>query len=115
GYAIGGLSNDLNYSGAFTFAATGRLTLIGEVAGDRLASIGRLTQSVAPHPTLVDVDTVRLTSTNRPTNRLVALAGLKWNFRSTWLLAANVLCPVTGAGLNALWTPTVTINRSFGQ
>jgi Putative MetA-pathway of phenol degradation len=115
GYAFRGLSNELNYSGAVTFASSNRLTLVGELTGRRLNSIGRLTETVAPHPTLIDVDTVRLTSTNESTSRLIAVAGLKWNFRSTWLLTANIVRPLTEAGLNARWTPTIMIDRSFGQ
>src|SRR5215475_9113948 len=115
GYAVGGFTQDLNYRGAVTRAATERLTLVGEILGDRLASIGRLTESVAPNPSLINVDTIRLTSTDQPTNRLVAVAGVKWNFRATWLITANVVRPLTDNGLNALWTPTITINHSFGQ
>jgi hypothetical protein len=63
----------------------------------------------------VDIDTVRLTSTTESTDRLLAVAGLKWNFRSTWLLSANVLRPLTTAGLNTDWTPTVTLEHSFGR
>lgn len=115
GYAFGGLSDELDYSAAATVTASPRLTLVGEVAGRRLESIGRLVETTAPHPTLVDIDTVRLTSTSDSTQRLLAVAGVKWNFRSTWLLSANVLRPLTTAGLNTDWTPTVTIERSFGR
>jgi hypothetical protein len=115
GYAFGGFSEALDYSGAITFAASPRLTLVGEMAGRRLASIGRLTQTVAPHPSLVGIDTVRLTTTNEPTARLVAAAGVKWNFRSTWLLSANVFRPLTEAGLTTRWTPTITVDHSFGR
>jgi hypothetical protein len=115
GYGFDNLSHELNYSGAATLASSDRLTLVGELVGRRLASLGRLGYIVAPHPTLIDVDTIRLTSTNEPTDRLVAVAGLKWNFRSTWLLTANVVRPLTDAGLNASWTPTVTFDYSFGR
>jgi hypothetical protein len=115
GYATGGLSNSLDYSAAAIVAASNRLTLVGEVIGHRLASLSRLTDAVAPNPTLVNVDTVRLTSTNQAISRVVAVAGLRWNFRSTWLLSANVVRPLTDAGLNAPWSPTVTLDHSFGQ
>jgi hypothetical protein len=115
GYVFGGLSEALDYGGAATLAASPRLTLVGELAGRRLSSSGRLTDTVAPHPTLVGIDTVRLTTTNEPTARLVAAAGVKWNFRSTWLLSANVFRPLTDAGLTTRWTPTVTLDHSFGR
>jgi len=115
GYSVGGLSNSLEYRGAAIFAASHRLTLIGEVTGDRRASVGRLTETVAPSPTLINIDTVRLTSTNQPIMRAVAVAGVRWNFRSTWLFSANVVRPLTEAGLNAQWRPTITVDHSFGQ
>ena len=114
GYAVGGLSRSIDYSGAATFAASNRLTLIGELSGHRLANVGRLTETAAPNPSLVNVETVRLTSTNETISRIVAVAGLKWNFRSTWLLSANVVRPLSDAGLNAPWTPTITLDHSFG-
>jgi hypothetical protein len=115
GYVFGGFSEGLEYGGAITLAASTRLTLVGEMAGRRLASIGRLIDTVAPHPTLVGIDTVRLTTTDEPTARLVAAAGVKWNFRSTWLLSANVFRPLTEAGLTTRWTPTITVDHSFGR
>jgi len=114
GYAVGGLSRSIDYSGAATFAASNRLTLIGELSGHRLANLGRLTETAAPNPSLINVETVRLTSTNETISRVVAVAGLKWNFRSTWLLSANIVRPLTDAGLNAPWTPTITLDHSFG-
>lgn len=115
GYAAGGLSNSLDYSAAAIVSASNRLTLVGEAIGYRLAGLNRLTDAVAPNPSLVNVDTVRLTSTNQAISRVVAVAGFRWNFRSTWLLSANVVRPLTDAGLNAPWSPTVTLDHSFGQ
>ena len=115
GYSVGGLSKSLEYDGAAIFAASRRLTLIGEVTGQRLASVGRLTQTIAPNPTLINIDTARLTSTNQPIMRTVVVGGVRWNFRSTWLFSANVLRSLTVAGLNARWTPTITVDHSFGQ
>jgi hypothetical protein len=115
GYVFGGFSEGLDYSGALTFAASPRLTLVGELAGRRLKSIGRLTETVAPNPSLIGVDTVRLSTTSEPTARLVAAAGVKWNFGSTWLLSASVFRPLTEAGLTTRWTPTVTVDHSFGR
>jgi hypothetical protein len=115
GYVFGGFSEGLDYSAALTVAASPRLTLVGEMSGRRLKSIGRLTDTVAPNPSLIGVDTVRLTATNEATERLVAAAGVKWNFRSTWLLSANVFRPLTEAGLTTRWTPTITVDHTFGR
>jgi hypothetical protein len=113
GYAIGGLSDELDYGGAITVLGTPRLTLIGEVAGRRLSSAGRLTETTEPHPTLVGVDTIRLTSVEGATGRVVGLIGFKWNIAATLLLSANVMRPLTSAGLNARWMSTFALDYSF--
>jgi hypothetical protein len=43
GYTFGGLSNEIDIAGAATVAATPRVTLVGELVGRRLSSVGRLT------------------------------------------------------------------------
>jgi hypothetical protein len=115
GYAIGGLVDELDYNGAFTFVAVPKLTVIGELIGRRLDDIGRLTETVTPHPRLAGVDTIRLTSLPGSTSRVVAVAGIKWNLAGTLLISANVLKPLTDEGLNANWVPSITFDLSFGQ
>ena len=113
GYTIGGLTDQLDYGGAITVLGTPRLTLVGEIAGRRLSSAGRLTEATAPHPTLVGVDTIRLTSVESATERIVGLVGFKWNIAAAFLLSANVMRPLTSAGLNARWISTVAFDYSF--
>jgi hypothetical protein len=113
GYSVRNPSNELDYGGAIAVAGIPRLTLVGEVLGRRLGSSGRLTETIAPHPSLVGIDTVRLTSAPQATNRVIAMAGLKWNVVGTLLLTANVMRPLTDSGLNARWVPTVTFDYSF--
>jgi hypothetical protein len=115
GYTFGGLSDELDYGGALAVVAFQRLTLVGEIVGRRLQSIGQLTEITSTHPRLVGVETIRLTSVAEPTERVVAVAGFKWNLASTWLLSGNVLRPMTTAGLNAHWVPTLTFDYSFGR
>jgi hypothetical protein len=115
GYAVGGLAREIDYSGAVTIVAVPRVTLVGEVIGRRLSSFGRLAETTEPHPQLVGVDTIRLTSVPQATQRAVAVAGVKWNVGGTWLLTANVLRPLTTAGLNARWVPTFTLDYAFGR
>jgi hypothetical protein len=113
GYAFGGLADELVYGGAVTVAGTSRLTVVGEIAGRRVSSAGRLTETIEAHPTLVGVDTIRLTSTPRATGRAVGLVGIKWNVAATLLLSANVMRPLTSAGLNARWMSTFSLDYSF--
>jgi hypothetical protein len=113
GYTFFGRSDEFDFSTAGTYAVTPRLTVSGEIAGRRLGSAGRLTEIVTPHPHLIDVDTVHLTTADEATTRLTAVAALKWNVRSSWLVGVNVLRPLTSAGLNTGWTPMIAIDRSF--
>jgi len=113
GYAFGGLSDELVYGGAITWLGTPRLTVVGELAGRRLSSTGRLTETTGSHPTLVGVDTIRLTSVEGATARMVGLIGVKWNIATTLLLSANVVRPLTSAGLNARWISTFALDYSF--
>jgi hypothetical protein len=115
GYSFGGLARTLDYSGALSVAATPRVTVIGEVYGRRLEGFGRLSETTEPHPSLLDVDTIRLTGVADSTNRLVAVVGFKWNVAGNWLISANVARPLTEAGLNAQWVPAITLDYSFGQ
>lgn len=115
GYTFGGVSGELHYSAAATAVATPRLTIVGEIVGRRLASVGRLTQTTAPHPSLANVSTLRLSTTDEATTRAAAVAGVKWNIASTWLLNVNLLRSLTDAGLTGGWTPTITVDRAFGR
>ena len=115
GYALGGLSDGLEYNGAVTINSSPRLTVVAEVLVRRLDAFGRLVETTEPHPRLAGVDTIRLTGVQEATQRVVAVAGFKWNIRGTWLVAANILRPLTDAGLNARWVPTVSFDYSFGE
>ena len=115
GYGVGGLSRELTFGAAVTAAARPNLTLIGEFTGRRFASVGRLEQMTEPHPRLSGVDTIRLTGVDQALWRVVAVAGVKWNVAGTWLVSGHVSWPLTSAGLNAGWVPTVTLDYSFGR
>jgi hypothetical protein len=115
GYTFGGLSREVNYGGAVILAGTSRLTLVGELSGRHVAKLGTLTYLTEPNPTIPGVDTVRLGSTGLATERLDAIAGFKWNPAATWLLSVNVVRALTTTGLNASWTPGVTLDYSFGR
>jgi hypothetical protein len=113
-YTLNEVSNALGYGAALTVAAAPRFTVIGELFGRRIEGLGRLTSTTAPHPRLVGVDTIRLTGIEETADRIVAVGGFKWNVTGTWLVTANILRPITEAGLNASWVPTVTFDYSFG-
>jgi hypothetical protein len=115
GYAFGGISDELDYSAAVTSAGAQKITIVGELAGRRLNSAGRLIDVVTRHPVLAGVETIRLSAVEEATNRVVAVAGVKWNVRATWLVTANVARSLTTAGLIARWTSTIGTEYAFGE
>ena len=115
GYAMGGPSDEIDYSGAFTVVAHNRLTLITELTGRRLTSGDRLVDVVEPHPSLVGVQTIRLSAIEQATNRMQLAAGLRWNVAGRWLVSMNVLRPLTTAGLNARWMASASLDYALGN
>jgi hypothetical protein len=99
GGSTGGLSDEFVYRGAVGFAATPRVTLIGEWNGRWLADIGSVIQTRAAHPTIDGVDTLRLETSGSGTHVAAAVAGVKWNVGGAWLLNASVSFPTTATGL----------------
>jgi len=115
GYALGGASKTLEYAGALTVAGASRLTLVLECIGRRVDAGGRLAYVTALNPSLVGVETIRLSGTEETTNRSAIVTGFRWNIAERLLLNVNVVRPLTSAGLNARWTPTVTLDYSLGN
>ena len=115
GYTVGGLSDELDYSGALTIAGTPRLTWIAEIIGRRVSGLGTLTDTLSPHPTIPGVDTIRLDSVPQAAGRAAAVAGFKWNPTATWLVGGYVVRSLTTSGLNATWIPTISVDYSLGR
>jgi hypothetical protein len=115
GYSFGGLSRELDYSGALAVAASDRITFVGELLGRRLDTGGRIAETVAAHPSLVGVETIRLTGVPEATYRAVAVGSVKWNVAQTWLVSASLLRPMTTAGLTARLIPSVVVEYSFAR
>ncbi len=115
GLAVGGLANELDYGAAMAVAASGRVTAIGEVIGRYIDSPGGIVPVTAAHPTLVGVETIRLTPDNSKLHMIAAVPGLKWNLSNMWVLTANVSVPLTTAGLTTRFTPFVGLDYAFGQ
>jgi hypothetical protein len=113
GYVFSRLSQDLSYAGATTVVVVPRVTLVGELTGLWLRDFGRLVSTTAPHPSLIGVDTIRLTSITESAHRLVAAGGVKWNVAGTLLLNVVVMRQLTDAGLSTNFTPIVTLDYSL--
>jgi hypothetical protein len=111
----GGLASELAYRGAVCFAASGRVTVVGEVLGRRVADTGRISTMRAPHPTIANVDTIRLVTDDTSVTTGALVAGAKWNLSSTWILNGHVLLPVSERGLRSGVVTLVGIDYAFGQ
>ena len=111
----GGLGRELSYGGAVAVAATPRVTIVGELMARRIAGIRRIGEVTAPHPSFRDVQTTRLVPVGDDQTSAVAVGGFKWNVGSTWLLHANVIVPLSDAGLTARFTPTIALDYSFAR
>jgi hypothetical protein len=115
GVSRGGRSDEIHYGAALTVVAASRMTLVGELTGRRLGAGGRLVDVIDPHPALIGIDTIRLSSTAQPTSRVALVTGVRWNIAARSLLSVSLLRPLTSAGLNARWVPTVTFDCSLGR
>lgn len=115
GYSFGGISRELDYGGAIAVAANSRVTFIAELLGRRVESGGRLTQTVAAHPRLSGVETIRLTALPEATYRALGVGSIKWNVGETLLVTGSLLRSLTSTGLTAPFTPSVVVEYSFGR
>ncbi len=111
----GGLSNEVAYRGALCFNVGERVTLVGELLGRRVADAGRIVAMRAPHPTIVDVDTIRLVPDNTGVSTAAAVAGAKWNVTGTWILAGHVMLPMTERGLRSGAVTLIGLDYAFGR
>lgn len=110
GITVGGLATEFDYAAAIAAAATGRVTVIGELIGRVLDSAGGVAAVAAPHPTLRGVQTIRLVPDDTMLNMVSFAPGVKWNLTNTWVLAANVTMPLTKDGLTARFVPFVGLD-----
>jgi hypothetical protein len=113
GFVGGGVSGEFDYNFAATFAATNRFTLIGEIVGRRIGTLGGIAELSLPHPSIAGVVTTRLVSQEGSVNTAFAVTGFKLNLSNTWLLAGNVLLPLTDNGLRPTASPMFALEYLF--
>ena len=113
GATFGGVSRELNLSGALVVAATSRVTVSAETLVRRVDELREIAEVVEPHPLVAGVDTIRLAPSGPNATSIVAIAGLRWNVRGTWLVNAHVIVPATERGLTPRPVPIVSVDYSF--
>jgi hypothetical protein len=115
GFSLGGLAREISYGTAVASAATGRVTVIGELLGRWLDTPGQIVPVAAAHPRLSGVETIRLTPNTSGLHIITMVPGFKWNLTDTWVLAGNVTIPLTKNGLTARFTPFVGLDYTLGR
>ena len=115
GATFGGLAPEISYGAAVAVAATGTVSLVGELLGRWIDSSGHLLSTTAAHPLLNGVNTIRLTGDSSSLQIVTVVPGLKWNLTDTWVLAGNVSVPLTTGGLTARFTPFIGLDYALGR
>ena len=115
GYSVGGVSREIGYNAAVTYAALPRVTVVGELLGRRLSNLRRMRDVYAPHATVAGVETMRWLPEGDGVNQVLASSGMKLNVGGSYLLTANVLFRLTDLGLAARVVPSITLDYTFGR
>lgn len=111
----GGVSREIGYAGGVVWAARSRVTLSAEILARRIEALSRIQDVIEPHPTLQNVDTIRLLASGQNATTRVAGVGAKWNVTGTLLLTANVLFPLSERGLKPGVVPTVSLEYALAR
>jgi hypothetical protein len=109
----GGAAEGFGGATAISVAVNSRVTVSGEMLIDRLNALHQIGTALSSHPTIAGVETTRLTSEAGAGTRVLAVAGVRWNFSGPWLLGGQVLWPVTERGLSARPSPILAIERAW--
>ena len=110
---FGDVSSEVLVAGAVLLALHPRVTLAGEVLARRVEELHDIDLVAAPHPTIKDLDTLRLSAGDAATTLSRAVTGIKWNVAGTVVLGAHVTWNVAKRGLTAPFTPTLAIEYAF--
>lgn len=109
----GGASGELSSAGALTFAATPRVTVIGELLLRRFTDLHQIVAVSEPHPTIAGVETTRLLPGQTTPTVSSGVTGVKWNLGSTAVLSGELLWRLGNGGLTAPVTPIVSLDYLF--
>jgi hypothetical protein len=114
GVGVGGASREVSWSMATTFAASSRVTLVGEMIGRRLFELSYVQDVYQPHPLMPGVETMRWLTADRGFTTTLVATGAKWNIGGSWLINTNLLIRLTDGGLRSRVTPAVSLDYDFG-
>lgn len=113
------ISDEFNYTAGFDYALSPRATVAADVIGRTLIDAGRLVESdrTFQHQNVLGVrgsTTFReLRRQDGHLNLVLGAVGMKINVGGTLLLNANVLFPLTNAGLRDKFVPVIGLDYAF--
>jgi hypothetical protein len=114
GVTVGGLATEVNYDAAVAVAARPHVTIATEVLGRWINGLGSVVSTTTTNPAIAGAQTIRLTPDASSLNMLTFVPGFKWNVSDTWVLAANVMIPLSNSGLTARVTPFIGLDYQLG-
>jgi hypothetical protein len=115
GFTSSSLADQLHWRAALAVSVSPRFTAVGELVGRRLSGVGGLDYVASPHPSLANVETLRLATVGSSLNSATAVGGFKWNVHSTWLVTGQLAFAVTHSGLRSPVTAVFGLDYTFEQ
>jgi hypothetical protein len=113
GLVRGGISNEMTFGGAASFAMTPRMTVSGEVIARHVTELRDIVLASQPHPEFDGVETLRLVAGTSGSTLANAIAGVKWNVSNTFVLGGHLAWSLSNRGLTAPLTPSLAIEYAF--
>jgi hypothetical protein len=115
GVAFGGLADEIDYGVAIASAMSPQMTISVDALGRWVNTPGDITTVSQMHPSLADVETLRLLPGTTDLKTFAIAPGVKWNVGGTWVVVANVGIPLLKGGLRAPVLPFAALEYSFGR
>jgi hypothetical protein len=113
------IPDEFSYAAGFDTALHPRLTVSADILGRTLRDLGRLVPVARQFPFVTQAGAFGTATfeefSRRPgdLNLLVGVLGARFNPRGNFLISAEVLLPITDAGLRDRVTPVIGIDYSF--
>lgn len=113
GIGVGGLSREYFVSAATTFAATDRITVVGELMSRYLSGLTRVEDVYQSYRGAAGVETMAWIPVEEGLNVTSVVLGAKWNVVGNLLLNSSVLIRLNDSGLRARVTPSIALDFDF--
>lgn len=113
GLVRGGVTDAVTAAAAVTLAATPRVTLSGELLLRKIGELHPITSATFAHPSIAEVNTLRLIPGEGGSTLSNAVTGIKWNPHATVVITGQVWWRLGSAGLTAPVAPTIAIDYLF--